>query len=114
MTDAFASLQSENLDADDLEGAGKRARRRESLFLAAWLCVEDRKPIEVRIRNLSEGGLMAEGAPPLAIGTPVVIENRNLGRVPGKIAWFVEGRAGVAFDAAIDPKKARKPVTVRP
>lgn len=93
--------------------AGKRVRRRDSLYLAARLRVEGGEPVEVRVRNLSEGGLMAEGAPPAAIGTAVTVELRNLGAVPGKVAWYTENRAGIAFDVAIDPHRARKPVAVR-
>lgn len=93
--------------------AGKRVRRRDSLFLSARLRLSGAEPVEVRVRNLSEGGLMAEGAPPAAIGTAVVVELRNIGRVPGKVAWYAENRAGIAFDMAIDPQQARKPVAVR-
>ena len=93
--------------------AGNRGRRRDSLFLAAKLSVDGGEPVEVRVRNLSEGGLMAEGAPPAPIGAAVTVELRNLGAVPGKVAWYTEDRAGIAFDIAVDPQRARKPVAVR-
>lgn len=112
MTDATAYLP---IDTADLEAdsAGKRARRRDSLFLSGRLRIGEGEPIDIRIRNLSEGGLMAEGAPPLAIGAVVTVELRNLGAIPGKVAWYVDDRAGIAFDVEIDPARARKPVAVR-
>ena len=110
MTDAIRSNPGELSEAD---AATKRTRRRDSLFIAARLRIGDGDPIDIRVRNLSEGGLMAEGTPPLAIGAAVTIELRNLGPVPGKVAWYTDERAGIAFDVSIDPVKARKPVAVR-
>ena len=92
-------------------GDGQRTRKRDSLFLAARLSVGGKPATDIRVRNLSEGGLMIDNAPPMAIGTELVVELRNIGAVPGKVAWYVEGRAGIAFDLAIDPIKARKPVS---
>ena len=87
------------------------ARHRDSLFLMARLRTPAlRDTFSVRIRNLSAGGLMADFAMPLDRDTPIEIEVRGIGWVPGKVAWFAEGRTGVAFDVAIDPQRARKPV----
>lgn len=93
------------------DGDGQADRRRDSLFLMARL----RSPAlpetySVRIRNLSAGGLMADFAEPLDRDTVIEIEVRGIGWVPGKVAWFAEGRTGIAFDQPIDPQKARKPV----
>lgn len=89
----------------------KRQLDRDSLFLKAELRFIDGDDCgEVRIRNLSAGGLMAE-APVLAKrGDKVQIELRNIGRITGYVAWVAQGRFGVAFDHPIDPKLARKPV----
>ena len=46
----------------------------------------------------------------MAIDTPVELEIRGIGHVNGRVAWQAEGRTGIAFDADIDPLKARKPV----
>ncbi|MGI4731597.1 MAG: PilZ domain-containing protein [Janthinobacterium lividum] len=98
-------------DADE-GGAGARAR--DSLFLMARLRTPSLdETFSVRIRNLSPGGLMADFATPLERDTPIQIEVRGIGWVPGKVAWFAEGRTGVAFDAPIDPTKARKPIVKR-
>ena len=89
----------------------KREADRDSLFLKANLrFVGGDDCGEVRIRNLSAGGLMAE-APVLAKrGDKVEMELRNIGRVSGYVAWVAQGRFGVAFDHPIDPKLARKTV----
>lgn len=94
------------------EGAHVRDNARDSMFLQATL-----RPINgamspafnVRVRNLSAGGLMAEADVQVAIDDRITVELRNVGRVEGKIAWVRGTRFGVTFDAPIDPKLARKP-----
>lgn len=89
----------------------KRARSRDSLFLMAHLWVGDAPAArEVRVRNLSEGGLMVELDRMVEVGTAVRLDLRGIGEISGKVAWGTEGRLGIALDAPIDPKKARKPV----
>lgn len=102
-------------DGVDGEAAGGttagRARGRDSLFLMARLTIEgDRVTRDVRVRNLSEGGLMVELARSVAVGAAVMLELRGIGEVTGRVAWQAEGRIGVAFDEPIDPMLARKPV----
>lgn len=98
--------------ADDATtSARERAAARDSLFLMAPIRFEgDEEPVEVRVRNLSPGGLMAEIGRVVPIGTAVIVGLRGIGVVEGKIAWCTEGRVGVALDEQIDPKLARKPV----
>lgn len=96
------------LSADDF--TGQRSGARDSLMLAAQFRVDGRPEQQVRVRNLSPGGLMAEYAQRLERDTPVEIEVRGVGWVSGRIAWSTDGRVGVAFDHEIDPKLARKPV----
>ncbi|WP_298090081.1 PilZ domain-containing protein [uncultured Sphingomonas sp.] len=88
----------------------ERRAPRDSLFLMAQFEVAGQRH-EVRVRNLSEGGLMAEFPRILEPGTPVMLVLRGIGEVHGKIAWCTQGRVGVAFDTGIDPQLARKPVT---
>lgn len=91
--------------------SAQRVRARDSLFLTAKLTFTGSDDVrDVRVRNLSEGGMMAEVERVLDTGTPVSLELRGIGEVPGKVAWCTEGRIGIAFDHAIDPRKARKPV----
>jgi hypothetical protein len=101
-------------DAPDVSGGGQRQDSRDSLFLAARFRVKGDKTIaQVRIRNLSAGGLMAELPNGIEPDTEVEVEVRGIGWISGRIAWTAVGRAGVAFDTPVDPKKARKPVGAR-
>ena len=90
----------------------KRAQSRDSLFLVAKLRLIDHQAefTDVRVRNLSAGGMMVELADPADIDTPVELEMRGVGLMRGRVAWYAEGRAGIALDKPIDPQKARKPV----
>ena len=88
-----------------------RSRKRDSLFLSARLRVGDSPAVhDVRVRNLSAGGLMAELDQPVAEGTRVHLDMRGLGALTGSIAWSTRGRVGVVLDQPIDPARARKPI----
>ncbi|THD36715.1 MAG: PilZ domain-containing protein [Sphingomonas sp.] len=96
----------------DAESAPKRKKSRDSLFLVASLTIDGRPDsTDVRVRNLSSGGLMAEYAHPVEIGTAVEVELRGVGKVAGDVAWTAAGRIGVSFGTPIDPMQARKPVS---
>ena len=97
------------LSAEDF--TGQRTGSRDSLLLGAQFRIVGSDTVEqVRVRNLSSGGLMAEYAAPVVPRTPVQIEVRGVGWVSGRIAWATDGRVGIAFDREIDPLLARKPV----
>ncbi|UZK66560.1 PilZ domain-containing protein [Sphingomonas sp. M1-B02] len=96
------------LSADDF--TGQRSGSRDSLMLTAQFRVDDGEIEQVRVRNLSSGGLMADYTAPITPKTPVQIEVRGIGWLRGRVAWTAEGRIGVAFDNDIDPMLARKPV----
>lgn len=114
MSDATGSSFPEFTATEPASG-GARERQRDSLFLQARLCRGDTGAIvDIRVRNLSEGGLMAEGVQPMRIGTPVAVDLRGIGEIAGRVAWYVDRRAGIAFDHPIDPQAARKPVGGRP
>lgn len=87
---------------------------RDSLFLMADLRIDgvsgDHK---VRVRNVSAGGLMADGGPAVQRGARVWVQLRKTGWVEGTIAWVQDNRCGIAFREEIDPKLARAPITVR-
>lgn len=96
-------------EADD--AGSNRAKARDSLFLmAGFRLAGEQETSQVRVRNLSAGGLMAEIAEPLDIGVAVELDVRGVGIVPGRVAWSTEGRVGIAFERQIDPLAARKPV----
>ena len=85
---------------------------RDSLFLGAQLRVEgDKTNFRVKVRNLSAGGMMAEGDVIVQRGALVQIELRNIGWVEGAVAWKQGNRFGIAFTEEIDPKRARAPVS---
>jgi hypothetical protein len=85
---------------------------RDSLFLLANLRFEERGELyRVKVRNLSSGGMMAEGEIKVSAGIPVQIELRNIGWIQGSVAWKQDGRFGIAFAEEIDPKLARAPVS---
>lgn len=91
--------------------SGERGRDRDSLFIKAEMRLPERNAhFEARIRNLSSGGLMAECPYATEMGEQVEVQLRNIGWVFGTIAWSAGNRFGMAFNAPIDPKLARKPV----
>ena len=104
-------LSRDPLLADEhLPPSSQRVMSRDSLFLMARLSLGDGAPRDVRVRNLSEGGLMADIDTMVAVGTAATLDVRGIGEVTGRVAWSAEGRIGIALDSPIDPKKARKPV----
>ncbi|GMM93797.1 PilZ domain-containing protein [Qipengyuania sp. MTN3-11] len=83
---------------------------RDSLFLMGELLVEGKsESVRAKIRNLSAGGMMAEGDIDVERGARVTVTLRNIGAVRGSVAWVQDNRIGVAFEEDIDPKLARAP-----
>ncbi|MBF9150457.1 PilZ domain-containing protein [Novosphingobium sp. 1Y9A] len=88
---------------------------RDSLFLMAEVRLSGTEAEHrVKVRNLSAGGMMAEGAMKVLRGTPVEVNLRNIGWVDGVVAWIQDNRFGIAFIEEIDPKLARAPVGTGP
>ncbi|MEO9129929.1 MAG: PilZ domain-containing protein [Sphingomonas sp.] len=97
------------MSADD--AAHNRNEGRDSLFLMADFRVNGSSDVtQVRVRNLSAGGLMAELPNGLELDLQVEFDVRGIGWIPGRVAWSAAGRVGIAFDRQIDPMLARKPV----
>jgi PilZ domain len=91
-----------------MAGNEQRHINRDSLFMLACLRLNGQEPVRrVKIRNLSPGGLLAEGDMRVVTGTPLEIELRNLGWIAGSVAWVQENRFGIAFAEEIDPKSVR-------
>lgn len=94
-----------------MTGVETRSVARDSLFLLAEIRVEQSAETHrVRVRNLSDGGMMGEGQLRVQRGHRVVVELRNIGAVNGTVAWVQDNRFGVAFDEEIDSQKARRPL----
>lgn len=88
-----------------------RQVNRDSLFLLAQVRVDGLDQLHrVKVRNLSAGGMMAEGEVEVGRGAPVEVELRNIGWVKGTVAWRQDNRFGIAFVDEIDPKQAREPL----
>ena len=84
---------------------------RDSMFLMADLAIAGGGPAtRVKVRNLSAGGMMVEGAMRVQRGQQVAVELRNIGPVAGTIVWVRGGKFGVAFAEEIDPRLARTQV----
>ncbi len=91
-----------------MTGLETRSVSRDSLFLLANIRVEQHgNQHRVRVRNLSDGGMMGEGAMPVARGNRVEVELRNIGVVMGSVAWVQDQRFGIAFDEEVDSQRAR-------
>lgn len=96
-----------------MTGLETRSVSRDSLLLLADIQVEqDEKTHRIRVRNLSNGGMMGEGNLRVKRGNRLSIELRNVGRIAGTVAWVQDDRFGIAFDEEIDAQLARKPQQV--
>lgn len=94
-----------------MTGVETRSVARDSLFLLADIRVEQNaETSRVRVRNLSDGGMMGEGQMRVQRGHRVIVELRNIGAVGGTVAWVQDNRFGVAFDEEIDSQRARRPL----
>lgn len=86
---------------------------RDSLLLVADIVAEgETSSARHTVRNLSPGGMMAQGGAALAMGARVSVTLRNMGTVQGKVAWVENDRYGIAFDQEIDPQAVRAPVAL--
>jgi len=91
-----------------MDGSENRQIARDSLFVLADMRV-DGSPQEhrIKVRNLSDGGMMGEGTARVRRGSSVAVNIRNIGWVKGSVAWVQDTRFGVAFIDPIDPRLAR-------
>lgn len=86
---------------------------RDSLLLVADIVTEGAlSALRYTVRNLSSGGMMAQGQDALPAGARVSVTLRNIGAVQGRVAWAEEGRYGISFDNEIDPQAVRAPVAL--
>lgn len=86
---------------------------RNSLLLGADIVAEGTlTACRYTVRNLSPGGMMAQGRDPLPAGARISITLRNIGAVQGRVAWAEEGRYGISFDQEIDPQAVPAPVAL--
>ena len=86
----------------DESGTTQNRRARRSHFLMAASIEADGVTVSVKLRNLSPEGALVEGDQLPAVGSSVIFRKKEL-NLPGHIAWVTAGRAGIAFDAKLDP-----------
>jgi hypothetical protein len=99
-----------------MTGMETRSLARDSLFLLANVRLEQNpERHRVRVRNLSDGGMMAEVTNiKVQRGHRVIVELRNIGEVMGSVAWVQDNRFGIAFDIEVDSQLARRLLTTEP
>jgi PilZ domain len=111
METAFTQDQPEGQE----EALVPRDKSRASIFLGAVICFgEERTCRNVRVRNISSGGMMIDIVGPLEKGLSVVAEMKGIGEVRGRIVWSTENRAGVAFNREVNPALARNTPSAAP
>ncbi len=94
-----------------MAGVDTRSDSRDSFFLLASITVECASEAHrVRVRNLSDGGMMGEGEIAVRRGDRLAIDLGKVGQVGGTVAWVQGRRFGVAFDHEVDSERARRPV----
>ena len=93
---------------EPMDGSENRQVARDSLFLMAELRIDGQTDEHrIKVRNLSDGGMMGEGPVRVHRGLAIEVNLRNIGWVPGSVAWVHETRFGVAFVEPIDARLAR-------
>ena len=93
----------------DESGTIQNRRARRSHFLMAASIEADGVTVAVKLRNLSPEGALVEGDQLPAVGSSVIFRKKEL-NLPGHIAWVTAGRAGIAFDAKLDPEAVKRHV----
>lgn len=84
-------------------GVDTRDVPRASLFMLTRITLENNaRQYEVKMRNLSSKGMMAEGKLPVASGSRLTINLDNGDEVKGTVAWIEGVRFGIAFDSEVD------------
>ncbi|MEO9462073.1 MAG: PilZ domain-containing protein [Marinomonas sp.] len=85
-----------------------RSAARDSILLFANLWLEnDPARYHIKVRNLSDAGMMGEGGPRVVRGTRLTVDLGKAGAVRGSVAWVQNERFGVAFDDVINAARAQ-------
>lgn len=91
-----------NADMDESTQTQNRRSRRSNVLMAAAIETENGLA-KVTLRNLSADGALIEGDGIPQTGAPVVFRKKDL-VISGNIAWVNERRAGISFDAKLEPE----------
>ncbi len=91
-----------------MSGVDTRTISRDSLFMMAVVRFSGSDAeYRIKVRNLSSGGMMAEGDVRVERGARLEVNLRNIGWVAASVAWVQDGRWGLAFETEVDPILAR-------
>lgn len=93
---------------------GRVASRRSALLQGKIRRQNSQEADDLRVRNLSSGGLMASCTIRFEEGEQVIVTLRAVGDVAGRIVWRDGDRIGIAFTSPIDPHAAFQPVIPQP
>ena len=80
-----------------------RKNRRSHVFLKAELELGGRT-VEVKLRNLSADGALIEGDDLPVEGSQLLFRKGDL-KIPGRVAWLRDHRAGVSFAQKLAPEQ---------
>ena len=90
--------------ASGAEGApgfrSRRTARHEIVDVQARLAPQDLYNVEVKVRNVSSAGFMAECSAPVRIGSYVSLDIPGIGPVKAQVRWQIGVRMGGMF---LDP-----------
>ncbi|MEO7913930.1 MAG: PilZ domain-containing protein [Novosphingobium sp.] len=94
--------------AAGMDDEDNRQLPRANLFIMADLRLEGENfEHRVKMRNLSAGGMMAEGTVEAMRGMVVSVKLRGMGWIEGTVAWVQANRFGIAFREEIDTDQVR-------
>jgi hypothetical protein len=80
----------------------RKAVREATFQLADMRVAGDDVAYRVKVRNLSNFGMMGEGRVKVVPGSRVVVDLHAIGAIHGGVAWVQQDRFGIAFDEEID------------
>lgn len=89
-------------DMDESSTTQNRRSRRSNVLMAASIETAS-GTVPVTLRNLSAEGALVEGQGVPIEGYSIVFRKKDL-VISGRIAWVNENRAGIAFDAKLEPE----------
>ena len=91
-----------------MDSIDTRQANRNAMFLMAEIGASGSDAmLRAKVRNLSNGGMMAEGKLDLSRGQNVRVNLRNIAPVDGVVAWVQGERVGISFADKIDPEAVR-------
>ena len=92
---------SESCKAEDMMQATQERRRplivRTEISMVGKLHREGAPDVNLKLRNLSQAGFMAECEEPVPPGTNVILAVPGAGRIPAEIRWNNKGLLGALF-----------------